>query len=101
MDKVEEEEEGKNQKYIDFYLEYIRDTRKSWNDQDLSINQQHAYLGVASELGALVDCYRTKSMFILVRKCLLTITLSPKPTLDSNPHPLNTNTNTNRRRAWI
>ena len=47
-----------HQEEIDFYLEYIRTTRKIWNDQELIINQQHAYLGVANEIGALTETYK-------------------------------------------
>ena len=45
-------------KEIEFFLEYIRNTRKTWIDQELSRNQQHAYLGISSEIGELTDAYK-------------------------------------------
>ena len=51
------EEKVDNQKYVDFYLEYIKNTRKTWNSQSSQINQQSAYLRLANELGNITYIY--------------------------------------------
>jgi NTP pyrophosphatase (non-canonical NTP hydrolase) len=58
---AESNEEQKKEDYskeIEFYLEYIRSTRKTWIDQDLKRNQEHAFLGLSSEVGELTDAYK-------------------------------------------
>jgi hypothetical protein len=59
-EKKEQEvkKENKNQQFVDFYLEYVRNTRISWQDQDLIKNQQHAYLGLGAEMGNLTNLYK-------------------------------------------
>lgn len=60
MAKKQEEEVKieKPVKEMEFFLEYIRNTRRTWNDQDLRRNQEHAFLGITSEIGELSDAYK-------------------------------------------
>jgi len=46
-----EKEEDANQKMIDMYLGYIKNTRKTWEDVDPIKNQQRAYLGITNDIG--------------------------------------------------